>query len=240
MIKAVFFDLYHTLVRFEPPREETEVGALKDCGIEVKPEALRRPLVMADEFINREIARTPLRQRSEPDRKALFAGHQAVLLREAGIEASAELVLALLGKVQQVKTRLVRFDDVIPALTGLKNNGLILGLISNVDRDITPLLNEVELTALLQVLVTSLEVGFSKPRPEIFRAALARAGVQPSQAIYVGDQYQVDIVGAEKAGLKGILLDRGGYFAGINDCPRVQSLTGVAEYLSDQPWTAPH
>ena len=33
MIKAVFFDLYHTLVRYEPPREELQSKALKDFGI---------------------------------------------------------------------------------------------------------------------------------------------------------------------------------------------------------------
>ncbi len=231
MIKAVFFDLYHTLIRYEPPREESEAGALKGFGIEVKPEALRRPLVIADEFIYQAIAHTPLRQRSEKDRKALFAEHQAILLKEAGIEASEPLVLALLGKMQQIKTRLVPFDDVIPALTGLKGKGLILGLISNVDRDITSMLNEMKLESLLQVVVTSQEVGFNKPQPEIFRAALSRAGVQAAEAIYVGDQYQIDIMGAKQAGMKGILLDRGNYFTEVSDCPRIQSLTQVTGYL---------
>ncbi len=56
MIKAVFFDLYHTLVRYDPPREELQAKVLKDFGIEVKPELFRRPLVIADEFIYQEIA----------------------------------------------------------------------------------------------------------------------------------------------------------------------------------------
>ncbi len=233
MIKAVFFDLYHTLIRYEPPREESEARALKDFGIEVKPEVLRRPLVIADEFIYQEIARTPLRQRSETERRALFAEHQAILLKEAGIETSEQLVRDLLDKMQQIKTKMVLFDDVIPALTELKSKGLILGLISNVDRDITALLNELKLPSLLQVVVTSQEVGFNKPQPEIFRAALTRAGVQASEAMYVGDQYQIDIVGAKQAGIKGILLDRGDYFTEVSDCPRVRSLTQVAQHLCD-------
>jgi HAD superfamily hydrolase (TIGR01549 family) len=126
---------------------------------------------------------------------------------------------------------MVLFDDVIPALTHLGELGLILGLISNVDRDITPLYQELGLSAWLQVVVTSQEVGFNKPRPEIFQEALKQAGVKPSEAIYVGDQYRIDVVGANKAGMQGILLDRGGFFEDIADCPRIHSLTQVATYL---------
>ena len=231
MIRAVFFDLYFTLVRYEPPREELQARALKEFGIEVSPEVFRRPLVIADEFIYQEIARSPLSQRSEKDKMALYARYQGILLKEAGVEASEPLILGLLGKMRQFDMKLVLFDDVVPALTGLKNKGLLLGLISNVDRDINSLLNEVGLSSLLQVVVTSQEAGFNKPHPEIFQEALRRAGVQASEAIYVGDQYQIDIVGANKAGMKGILLDRNGYFEEITDCPRLQSLSQVVEYL---------
>lgn len=231
MIKAVFFDLYQTLVRYEPPREELQAKALKDLGIEVRPEVFRRPLVIADEFIYQELARSPFSQRSEKDKMALYARHQGILLKEAGIEASEQLILGLLGKMQQFDMKLVPFDDVVPALTDLKAQGLILGLISNVDRDITPLLNELGLASLLQVVVTSQNAGFNKPQPGIFQEALRRAGVRASEAIYVGDQYQIDVVGANQVGMKGVLLDRDDYFEDITDCPRLQSLTQVVAHL---------
>ncbi len=231
MVKAVFFDLYHTLIGFEPPREETEARALRDLGVDVKPEVLRRPLVIADEFMHREIARVPLRLRSEEDRMSVYATYQALLLKEAGIKASEPLIRGVLDRMQQTRPRLVLFDDVMPALTGLKRQGLMLGLISNVDRDITSLLNELGLTQLLKVVVTSQEVGFNKPQPEIFQAALARSGAKASEAIYVGDQYRIDVIGAIGAGMTGMLLDRGDYFAEIIDCPRIQSLVQVADYL---------
>ncbi len=134
MIKAAFFDLYHTLVRYEPPREELQARALKEFGIEVEPEVFLRPLIVADEFIYQEIARTSLSKRSKEDKMALWAQYEGVLLREAGIEATEQLILGLLGKMQQFDMKLVLFDDVVPALTVLKKRGLILGLISNVDR----------------------------------------------------------------------------------------------------------
>lgn len=231
MIKAVFFDLYNTLVGYEPPREELEARVLKDLGIDVSPEAFRRPLVIADEFIYREHARSPLSKRSKEETMVLYAQYQGIVLKEAGIDASQELIASILDKWQQVKFKMVLFDDVMPVLTHLRELGLILGLISNVDRDITPLCQELGLSALLQVMVTSQEVGFNKPQPEIFQEALKQAGVKSSEAIYVGDQYQIDVVGANKAGMQGILLDRGGYFEGIADSPRIRSLTEVAKHL---------
>ncbi len=231
MIKAVFFDLYHTLVRYEPPQEELEAKVLKDFGIDVSPEVFRRPFIKADEFIYQEIARRPLSQRSQEEKMALYAQYQGIVLKEAGIEASEKLVLGLLGKMQQFKMKLVLFDDVAPSLNDLKGMGLILGLISNVEKDMTTTLDELRLPSWLDIVVTSQDSGFNKPQPEIFQEALKQAGVQPSEAVYVGDQYQVDCIGANRAGMKGVLLDRHGYFEEITDCPRIRSLTEVAEHL---------
>ena len=231
MIEAVFFDLYHTLVRYEPPQEELEAKALKDFGINTNPEVFNRPMVMANEFIYQEIARCPLSQRSKEETIALYTQYQRIVLKEAGIEADERLVLAMLGKMQQFKVKLVLFDDVAPTLNDLKSRGLILGLISNVERDLTVTINELGLPSWLNIVVTSLDAGFNKPQPEIFEEAMRRAAVQPSEAIYVGDQYQVDCVGANHAGMKGILLDRSSYYEEITDCPRIRSLAELTGYL---------
>jgi putative hydrolase of the HAD superfamily len=231
MIKAVFFDFYNTLVGFDPPREEVEAKVLKDFGIEVSPEVFRHPLVIADEFIYREYARSPLSKLSKKETMALYARYQGIVLKEAGIKVSRKLIAGILGKMQKVKFKLVLFDDVMPVLTQLRELGLIVGLISNVDHDITPDCRKLGLSALLQVVVTSHEAGFNKPQPGIFRKAVKQAGVKSSQAIYVGDQHQIDVVGANGVGMRGILLDRIDYFKEITDCPRIRSLSEVAEYL---------
>jgi len=232
MIKAVFFDLYHTLLGYDPPREELQAKALGELGIAVKSEALRWPLVVADEYIYQEHVRAPLGQRSKEEQTAVWVQYERKLLEKAGIEADDQFILGLLGKVRQFDMKQVLFDDVLPALTELKGRGLILGLISNIDRDITSLLDDLGLTHWLQVVVTSQDTGFNKPSPEIFQEAVKRAGIQADEAIYVGDQYQVDVVGANQAGLKGILIDRGGYFTDLADCPRLQNLAKIPEYLA--------
>jgi putative hydrolase of the HAD superfamily len=231
MIKAVFFDLYNTLVNYYPPREEIHSRVLKDFGIEISPEALLRPIMAADDFLYQEHARYPLGKRSKEETMALYSQYHGVILREAGLDASQELIVGILKKWMSFDLKMVLYDDVAPTLTQLRERGLILGLISNVDRDITPLYQELGLSAWLQVVVTSQEAGFSKPHPGIFQAALEKAGVKPSEAIYVGDQYEFDVVGADKAGMRGILLDRLGFFEEITECPRIRSLSDVVKYL---------
>jgi putative hydrolase of the HAD superfamily len=232
VIKAIFFDLYNTLLTYDPPREVIEARILKDFGIEASPEALLRPILTADEFIYQEHARFPISKRSKEEATALYTQYHGIVLKEAGLEASKEVILGILGKWMGFDLKMVLYDDVVPALTNLKEKGLILGLISNVDRDIAPFYQKLGLSDWLEVMVTSQEVGFNKPQPEIFLAALKQAGVEPSEAIYVGDQYQTDVVGANKVGMLGILLDRNGLLEEITDCPKVRRLTEVAEHLS--------
>ncbi len=232
MIKAVFFDLYHTLLGYDPPREELQAKALQELGIDVSPEDFRRPIVTADEYIYHEHSRASISQRSKEEQMAVWAQYERILLREAGIEAEEQLLHGLLGKMQQFELKHVLFDDVLPVLHELKKRGLILGLISNVDKDITSLLADLGLTEWLQVVVTSQEVGFTKPSPEIFREAVKRAGIKPHEAIFVGDQYQIDAVAASRVGMKGILLDRIDYFAGVTDCPRLRNLGQLVAYLA--------
>ena len=169
MIKAVFFDLYHTLLGYDPPREELQAKALGELGIAVKSEVLRWPLVVADEYLYQEHARAPLGQRSEEERMAVWAQYERKLLEEAGIEADDRLISGLLSEMKQFEMKQVLFDDVLPVLTELKKRGLILGLISNVDQDITALLDKLELTAWLQVVVTSQDTGFNNPARRYFR-----------------------------------------------------------------------
>ena len=231
MIKAVFFDLYHTLVTYDPPQEELEATALKELGLEVQPAALRGPIIAADEFIYNEIARRPLSHRSREEKLALYMQYQETVLREAAVPYDAKLVMGLLGKMQQTQMNLVLFDDVAPTLTELKKRGLILGLISNIEQDIDETLNRLGLPSWLEIVVTSQDAGANKPQPEIFLEALKRAGVQPAEALYIGDQYQVDVVGASGAGMKGILLDRTDHYQEIKDCPRIRNLTEVLGLL---------
>ncbi len=231
MIKAVFFDLYQTLVRYQPSQAELEAAALKSFGIDVTAAALRHPILTANEFIYRQMAVRPLSRRSREETMALYSEYQRIVLKEAGINADEKIVLKLLGMMQQAKMDLVLFDDVPAALAGLKKRGLKLGLISNIEQDMSATLERLGLSSQLDFIVTSQDAGFTKPQPEIFRYALKKAGVQPAEAVYVGDQYQVDVIGADSAGLQGILIDRDNYYQEKIDSPKIKSLKELPSYL---------
>lgn len=233
MIKVVFFDLYHTLATYAPSREVFASGVLKEFGIEKTAEDLGHPLAIADEFFNKENASKPMSKRSQEEKINAFAKYQAIFLKEAGVEPSMEIVKALMEKWQQAGFKLSLFEDVVPVLSSLKQKGLQTGLISNVEQEATPLLEELGLTQLLDFVTTSMDTGYTKPQPEIFLAALKQADVTSEEAVFIGDQYQVDILGAQQVGIKGILLDRGGYSKdGVNG-PRIRNLHQLAEHLAD-------
>lgn len=102
------------------------------------------------------------------------------------------------------------YDDVEATLRDLATRGLRLGLISNGHRSLTTFPSHFALDGLISVAVSSLELGFMKPHPHIFRAALEMAGVPATEAVMVGDSYAHDVVGAEQVGMRAVLLSRSG------------------------------
>ncbi|MGH7590329.1 MAG: HAD family hydrolase [Gemmatimonadales bacterium] len=97
--------------------------------------------------------------------------------------------------------------DTVPALQRLRAAGIRLGVVSNSDGGVAEALQVAGLRALFEVVVDSARVGVEKPDPRIFTPALAALDVAPADALYVGDVYAVDVVGARRAGLQAVLLD---------------------------------
>jgi putative hydrolase of the HAD superfamily len=102
------------------------------------------------------------------------------------------------------------YDDVTGTLRILRKRGLRLGLISNSHRPLDSFRAHFELDDLISVSVSSSEQGFLKPHPRIFRAAMDLMGVSASDSVMVGDSLTQDVRGARQAGMRGILLARGG------------------------------
>jgi putative hydrolase of the HAD superfamily len=84
-------------------------------------------------------------------------------------------------------------------------------------------LRRVDLARYFRTILDSAIVGVEKPDARIFRMALASAGVEASEAVFVGDIHATDVGGARGAGLLGVLMDRVGAYA-HPDCPRITSL----------------
>jgi len=62
----------------------------------------------------------------------------------------------------------------------------------------------------------------------VFRLGLTAAGVGPSEAVYVGDSYFVDVCGARAVGMGAVLFDPGRVW-GAPDCPSARGLCVAVE-----------
>jgi len=233
VIKAIFFDWFNTLARYEPPREELHTRALREFGIEVSPEEILPGVLEADSYFFEENANSPVGKRDPKEQAEVWARYQQIVLDSAGIKADQELLAKVMKKVGELfkGTTWALFDDVLPTLKTLKKQNFIIGLLTNLAKDMSSTCRKLGLEPYLDFVVTSEEVGVDKPNPLIFQAALQRAGVDASEAIHVGDQYKMDVVGARGVDINPILIDRYNLYPGGSDCPRIRNLTELAGYL---------
>jgi HAD superfamily hydrolase (TIGR01509 family) len=116
------------------------------------------------------------------------------------------------------------------ALDRLRAAGLRLGIVSNSDGRVEEALAAAGIRDRFEVVLDSALVGVEKPDPAIFRAALTALGVAAEEALYVGDLYEVDVVGARAAGIEAVLLLPNAAAPGP-ECRRVESLVALADDL---------
>ncbi|HLK89772.1 MAG TPA: HAD family hydrolase [Polyangia bacterium] len=93
------------------------------------------------------------------------------------------------------------------ALERLRGAGFKLAVVSNSEGTIEQMLIEIGLRPLLDAVVDSTVVGFTKPDPRIFAVALERLGVEAADALMVGDSPSADVDGAKGAGIRAALID---------------------------------
>lgn len=118
----------------------------------------------------------------------------------------------------------------LAALRRVRAAGLVAGVISNSNGSVRSILEETGLAAQLDFIIDSAVVGVEKPDPRIFHLGLREAGVAPGEAVYVGDLYSVDVLGARAAGLAAVLIDPRGYW-GARDCPRARDAAHAVAIL---------
>lgn len=226
MIRAVFFDVYGTIAGWNPSRYQLQKRVWAKFGLadDITPEGILQGYANADAFMTAENAVRPIRERSLKDRDAFFGEYQRIILEGCGITTTQERALAVFKRLQQESYGLHPFDDVAPTLAILRERGLTLGLISNIDQRGSELIDSLGLGDYVDFAVTSGETGLAKPDPAAFRAALRKADAAPNESIMVGDQPESDILGAMWVGITPILIDRDGNHPQYDACPRITSL----------------
>jgi putative hydrolase of the HAD superfamily len=224
-LKAVLFDAGNTLIFLDHVRIAYEVGTA--LGMPISAAALDGSVGAATRAV--EGAAGVAEGRTDRDRARVYL---ETLFAGAGVPAS---------RMEEVARTLQRLHEdwhlwcrtapgTLESLDRLRAAGIRLGVVSNSDGRVEEALTAAGIRDRFEVVLDSALVGVEKPDPAIFRAALTVLGVAPEETLYVGDLYDVDVVGARAAGIEAVLLvpDAGGPGP---QCRRVESLIALADDL---------
>ncbi len=228
--RTVIFDLDGTLRESNPHFMDALYATLQDLGLEVDPFKWR----LTERWVHEYWAQSP-----EIIEDVRVYGQDQVwnrfltrLMSKVGHpHANEEEVHAfgdLMREVFQPASELT--PGARDVLTALSEQGLALGVLSNRSKPFGDELEQLDIADFFDFTLAAGEVGVWKPRPEIFHAALARAGVGPDDAVYIGDNYYADIVGAREAGLNAILVDWRRVFTDV-PAIRVERLRDILPYV---------
>jgi HAD superfamily hydrolase (TIGR01549 family) len=231
MIRAVFFDLYGTLARWEPAAGDIQRISAAAEGLDVDPGAIERSYPTANALFDRENARQRLASQTPEQRESFLAGYERTLLAAAGYDVSLDLARAIWRRVSFAPKEMALYPDARETLQELKTQGFSIGVISNMGTDLPGYIESMGIADLVAVSVSSSEVGVAKPHPSVFEAALCKLGVPAGEALHVGDSYKSDVLGAVGAGLHALYLFRGTDGPAYGEHSTVSSLSEVPLHI---------
>jgi putative hydrolase of the HAD superfamily len=99
----------------------------------------------------------------------------------------------------------------VETLRELGDRGLRRGLISVCSDDVPEVWPETPFAELFDVTVFSCSVGLRKPDPRIYQLAAEQLGIEASRAVFVGDGANDELAGAERVGMRAVLIHRPGH-----------------------------
>lgn len=189
-IRAVFFDLYDTLVWSDWPEIRAEME--RRFGLDEKA------LIRA--FVETRPARSVGAYASaEEDLRAVLIA--------AGVSPDDEVIHRYL--VEYRAHGIHPYEDSLPTIRALRERGIRTGIVSNCDHSTRPAVEELGLVEELDAVILSFEVGAAKPDPAIYRTALQAVDVPAADAMFVDDQARY-CDGAIAVGMRSMLVLREG------------------------------
>lgn len=224
--RAVLFDVGNTLIWMDHP---FIVDVLREHGVDATMEQL-----VAAEYASKDLMHR-LARTSKMDERTAGETYFAEMFRQVGVPESSFPALTQRMFARHAEKNLwaaVR-ERTVDTLEELRRRGYRLGVISNADGRVEALLESVGLRPHFEAVVDSGAVGINKPDPRIFHLAAERMGVQPAEALYVGDIYEIDVRGARAAGMEAILIDPLARREGL-DCECIRAIHDLLDLLPEQ------
>ena len=227
---AVFFDAANTLLYPYPSVGEVYAQVARRYGVETTGEAVQRAFRQTWGTVETLARNDPVRYGvGEPDGRrfwhALVHATFAHIAIPEHFDSFFDELYWLFG--QPTVWRL--FPECLEVLQALRQQGYLVGVISNWDIRLLELLQSLGLMTYVQHVSISALVGWEKPHGAIFQHATEAVAVRPERALHIGDSLQADAYGAHQAGLQPLWLQRQG--GSHTDYPVIQDLRGVLTWL---------
>jgi putative hydrolase of the HAD superfamily len=206
-IEGIILDAVGTLIEPSPPVAQVYAAAARRQGLEIDPAEVKRRFhrfFRVDE-VDEQLGPLATDEATEFRRWRRIVGN--VLPELADTERAFGELWEHFGTASAWRT----FDDVGSAIHAIRTAGFRLVIASNFDGRLRQVIRGLpELAEIPIDPVISSEVGFRKPHPSFYLAACERLGLSANQTLCVGDDLENDVLGPERAGLRGLLLDRDG------------------------------
>jgi putative hydrolase of the HAD superfamily len=120
------------------------------------------------------------------------------------------------------------FPETLETLERLKKTHKLI-LVSNTDSiSVSSVIEKYNLAGYFDNIYLSCDLGLLKSNPKMFEQILEKEGLAKEDAVMIGDSVESDLIAAEKAGIKGVLVDRQGRREHPN---RVASLSEIDKFL---------
>lgn len=210
MIKGIIFDLGSTLLQFtgdEAAIERAGAEAIAEWYLKKRHIKLDG-LALVEAFLAERATGRELALETHNEVTAQQSLSEALKKVDAPAAAGALVEAAIKVYFTLEEAAWVAYPDAIETLKQLKSCGYRLGLYSNAtdDKLIQRLVNQGGLRPWLSPTFSSAAWGWRKPRPEPFELIAGRWGLAPAEVVVVGDTLSADILGAQNAGMAGILV----------------------------------
>ena len=187
-------------------------GVLAEHGHRVTQAQVHRAWEAADRWFWSEYHRPGNRIWGDDARiDEVWRQYHGLMLGELGLGDLRERLIDLILAAQYAPDSWELYPDVLPTLDALREQHgerLRMGIVSDWGSNLRPIITAVGLDSYLDFVLASGAVGLAKPDPAFYALAAATVGVEPKDAVMVGDSHWGDVEGARSAGMEGVLLLR--------------------------------